>query len=198
VWRLDFIAATHAGATFVRPVGPIGVNLVRVGEAMALSERAARGEITAVSIGAELERIKHLASPYGRWLAVVLAAATGACFSQIADGDWGSFGIALVAAGLGQFARSMLQTAAALTTLTSGFLSALIACVGLRFDFSEAAPATLMASVIYLVPGLPLIDGFIDMASHRHLLVGVERVVNGVYLFLLLAIAIALARAVLL
>ena len=130
---------------------------------------------------------------------IVAAACTAAFFSQIPGGDWGAFGIAFVAAGVGQFLRSLLQArklAVAPVTLVSGVLSACIACVGLWLGLSQIAPATLIASVIYMVPGLPLINGFVDMVSHKYLLVGLERIANAVFLFLVLAIAIALAYAV--
>ena len=58
------------------------------------------------------------------------------------------------------------------------------------------APATLIASVIYMVPGLPLINGFVDVVSHKLLVVGFERTLNAGFLFLVLAIAIAFASAV--
>ena len=47
-----------------------------------------------------------------------------------------------------------------------------------------------------MVPGLPLINGFVDMVSHKYLFVGLERIANAAFLFLVLAIAIALAYAV--
>lgn len=75
-------------------------------------------------------------------------------------------------------------------------LSTCIAAVGLRLGLSQTAPATLIASVIYMVPGLPLINGFVDMVSHKYLFVGLERIANAAFLFLVLAIAIALAVAV--
>jgi uncharacterized membrane protein YjjP (DUF1212 family) len=111
----------------------------------------------------------------------------------------GALGIAFVAAGIGQFLRSLLQArklAVAPVTLVCGVLSACIACVGLWLGLSQIAPATLIASVIYMVPGLPLINGFVDMVSHKCLLVGLERIANAVFLFLALAVAIALAYAV--
>jgi uncharacterized membrane protein YjjP (DUF1212 family) len=74
----------------------------------------------------------------------------------------------------------------------------MIASVGLRLGFSHVESATLIASVIYLVPGLPLINGFVDVVSHKYLMVGIERIMNAVFLFLVLAIAIVLARAVIL
>jgi uncharacterized membrane protein YjjP (DUF1212 family) len=49
-----------------------------------------------------------------------------------------------------------------------------------------------------MVPGLPLINGFMDMASHKYLLVGMERMLNAAFLFLVLAVAIALAQTLIL
>jgi len=205
VWRLDFIAATGVGegpsSTFLRPVGPIGVNLSRASEVAVLAERAARGEIATAALAAELERIRKLPSPYSRWVMMAAAACTAACFSQIPGGDWGSFGIAFVAAGIGQFVRSRLQTrklAVAPVTLVCGIISAVIASIGLRMGHSQAAPATLMASVIYMVPGLPLINGFMDLVSYRYLFIGMERIFNAAFLFLILTIAIAFASTLVL
>jgi uncharacterized membrane protein YjjP (DUF1212 family) len=200
VWRLDFIAAMHASTTSVRAIGPIGVNLSRVSGVAALSRRAAGGGLAASEIDAELQRIACQPSPYNRRLTVLAAAAAGACFSQLLGGDWGSLGAAIVAAGVGQWVRSELQARrleAAPATLISGVVSSLIACASLRMGLSGVAPATVIASVTYLVPGLPLINGFVDLVSHRHVLVGLERIANAAYLFLVLAIAIAFARTVL-
>jgi hypothetical protein len=41
-----------------------------------------------------------------------------------------------------------------------------------------------------------LINGFIDMVSHKHVFVGLERMERAAFLFLVLAIAVALAYAV--
>lgn len=200
VWRLDFVASRAETQTesssVVRPVGTTGVNLSRVSETMRLAERLAKRQSAAAEFVTEFERVKTLPSPYNRW--VMIAAATGAAgtFSQVAGGDWGSLAIAAMAAGVGQFFRSRLQArkvAVAPVTLVCGVLSALIAGVGLRLNVSHAAPATLIASVVYMVPGLPLINGFIDMTSHKYLLVGMERVFNAAFLFSVLAISIAIA-----
>lgn len=199
-WRLDCVSATvdaPGGSTaFMRPVGPIGVNLARATAAMDLSERMAAGTLCAADFAAELERVRQLPTPYNRWLMIAAASGAAGFFSQIAGGDWGSLGICLVAGAVGQFFRSMLQAnkvAAAPVTLLCGLLSALIAAIGLRLGFSEVGPATLLASVFYMVPGLPLINGFIDVVSHQYLMAGTERMLNAAFLFLLLAVAIALA-----
>jgi uncharacterized membrane protein YjjP (DUF1212 family) len=186
-------------AIAARPVGPIGVNLVRESEAAVLSERVAKGELGVVALKAEIERIKDLPEPYGQWTKIGAAAFTAAFFSQILGGDWGSFAIAFVAGGVGQLFRSLLQArkvTVAMLTMICGCISAGIACVGLRMEFSGTAPAALIASVIYLVPGLPLINGCLDVISHKYLFVGIQRIFNAIFLILVIAIAIALAFVV--
>ncbi len=202
VWRLDFVAATETvtghSSTVVRSVGPIGTNLVRASEAALLGERVARNELDTSTFINELERIKRSPS-HNRWVITLAAAAAAACFSRTAGGDWGSFGIAFVSATAGQSLRSMLQArklAVTSVTLVSAALSALIASVALRMGLSETVPATLLASVIYMIPGLLLINGFVDVISRKYLLVGVERILSAASLFLVLAIAIAFARTV--
>jgi uncharacterized membrane protein YjjP (DUF1212 family) len=202
-WRLDFVAATTTAAghssVVLRPVGDAGVNLVRASEAAVLGERVARGEVDISDVASEAGRVRALGSPYNRWVVIAAAACTAAFFSRIPGGDGGAMGIAFVAAGVGQFLRSILQArklAVAPTTLLCGVLSACIAGVGLRLGLSETVPATAVASVIYMVPGLPLINGFIDIVSNKHLFVGLERIARAAFLFLAMAIAIAFASAV--
>jgi uncharacterized membrane protein YjjP (DUF1212 family) len=203
VWRLDSVAAFSVdeglSSTVFRRVGVIGVNLVRVSEAVVLSERVVRGEVGEGGLAAEVERVSAIASPYGRWTLVAAAACTAAAFSRLPGGDWGALGIAFVAAGVGQFFRSLLQmrkVAVPHVTLVCGVFSACIAAAGLRLGLSQTPAAALVAAVIYMVPGLPLINGFMDLVSYKYLLVGLERIASASYLFLLLTIAIAFALAV--
>lgn len=203
IWRLDFVAATFPdgdrSSTLIRPVGTIGVNLSRASGAVALGEKIADGTIAPANLNAELERVRGLATPYGRWQSVLAAGAGSGALSQFAGGDWGSLWIAALAATVGQLLRSILlarRWPVASVTMACGLLSACLASVALRFGASQAMPVTLVASVVYLAPGLPLINGFVDMTSQRFLLVGFERMMNAVFLFLILVIAMAIAIAV--
>lgn len=202
-WRLDLVAASSVmegrSSIILRPVGPIGVNLVRASQASVLGERAARGEVDDAALVSEIERINGLAPPFNRWVMIAAAALSAASFSRIAGGDWGSLVTVLMAAGIGQFVRSLLQDRklpVAPVTLFCSVLSTFIAAAGLRLGLSQTAPATAIASIIYMVPGLPLINGFVDLVSHKHLILGLERIANAAYLFLAMAVAIALAYGV--
>ena len=205
VWRLDFVVASSVtegeSTTILRQVGGIGINLVRTSEAVILGERVAIGEVHPGDIPSEIQRIKSLGSPFNRWIILMAAASTAGAFSQLGGGDWRALGIAGLAAAIGQFFRSRLQArklSVAPVTLISGVISACLAAVGLWLNLTQTSPITLIASVIYLAPGLPLINGFVDMQSHKYLYVGLERIANAVFLFLILAICIAFASTIIL
>jgi uncharacterized membrane protein YjjP (DUF1212 family) len=202
-WRLDAVAATSraqgVSVTTVRPIGAVGVNLVRALEAAILGDRVARREVDVTDLESEVERINALPPSYNRWTTLMAAASIAAVFSQLAGGDWGALGIAFVAAGVGQLLRGSLQARklpVAPVHLICGMLSASVAALGLRLGLSQAEPATAVASVVYMVPGLALINGFLDVVSRRYLLVGMERIADAAFLFLILALAIAFADTV--
>jgi uncharacterized membrane protein YjjP (DUF1212 family) len=204
VYRQDFIASSTASNgqawTVFRPLGPSGLHLVRASEATVLSERFARGEMDTASFVSQVERVKQLASPHNRWATMLAAACAAAAFSRSTGGDWGGMGVVLVAAAVGQFVRSLLQKRTfsrwAITffcALVSGF----IAVGGLKLGLSRVAGATLIASVIYMVPGIPLINGFVDIASGKYLFLGVQRLFDASVLFFIMTVAVAIANSAL-
>jgi uncharacterized membrane protein YjjP (DUF1212 family) len=203
VWRLDFVTASvpveGGPSPITRAIGEVRTNLVRVQQAAMLGERAARGEVNSAVMDSEIARIAKLAPPYNRWVMMLAAACAAAFFSRTASGDWGAFGIAFAAAGIGQCVRSFLPSrnlSRVNVTFICSVISALIATAGLRLGFSQVVPATLIASIIYMVPGIMLINGFVDIISSKYLLVGIERLLDAALLFLILTIAVALADAV--
>jgi uncharacterized membrane protein YjjP (DUF1212 family) len=87
----------------LRPVGAIGVNLVRASAAEVLGERMARGEVDTDALISEIERVKALAPPYNRWVMLAVAPCSAAFFSQIPGGDWGHSALPLSLWALGSF-----------------------------------------------------------------------------------------------
>jgi len=203
VWHLDsvmvFVQRKGQTTTMMRPIGAAGINLSRVSAAWALARQLEAGAIALPDIPAEIERINALASPYGPSVRVAIAAFTAASFSQLIGGDWGSFALAGVAGGVGQLMRIKLQArhlSTAMVTFLCAILSAFIGSLGLRVGWSQVVPATLIGSVGYMIPGLPLANGFADLISQRTLSAGIERILNAVLLFLMLTIGIAVADAI--
>jgi len=204
-WRLDMVTVSGEAdgrpLTVLRPIGRIGTNLARVSEAVVLGERAAKGEVEPGALAAEVERVRAVAAPYGRWTVLAAAASVSAIIAKLSGGDWGAFGIALGAAAVGQFVRSLpaaRKVAAAPLTLVCGMISTCLAAIALRLGGSPMIQATLIASAFYLVPGPPIINGFVDVVSHKHMAVGLQRLANAAFLCLMLAVAIAFAYTVVL
>lgn len=101
---------------------------------------------------------------------------------------------------LGQFVRSPLQKRAFsrwMLTFICALISGFIAVGGLRLGLSRVAGATLIASVIYMLPGIPLINGFIDIASGKHLFAGVQRLFDASVVFFIMTVAVAIANSAL-
>ncbi len=203
LWRYDFVAvaqtANAESETLIRPIRPPGANLLRVAEASTLAERIANGNFDQATIASEISRIRNIPSPYNTWLVILAAACAAGFFTHFIGGNWGGFGIAFVAGAIGQAVRFALQArkfGGAVTTMVCALLSALIAAFGLRAGISQVAPATLIGAVGYMIPGLPLMNGFIDVTSHRNMSVGIQRILNAAFLFLVLAVGIAVSEAV--
>ncbi|CDC98393.1 uncharacterized conserved protein [Alistipes sp. CAG:268] len=75
-----------------------------------------------------------------------------------------------------------------LTFIISSFLASLCASIALRFDCtSETALAT---SVLFLVPGVPLINGVIDIVE-GHILIGCSRLINALLLIICIAVGMS-------
>jgi uncharacterized membrane protein YjjP (DUF1212 family) len=200
VWRLDGILATGREegrpVTLLRPIGPVGLSLARASEVTALSERVAKGDVDAATFAAELERIRGLPPPYGRWVMALAAAFAGLTFSRTMAGDQGALILCPVAAGVGQLLRSQLTAwkfSRTNTTFVCALLSGLIAAAGLDLGVSQTVGATFLSSIIYAVPGVLLINGFLDLLTERFLIIGLQRLAHAGLLFLILAIAVAVA-----
>jgi uncharacterized membrane protein YjjP (DUF1212 family) len=202
VWRMDVVSAGESAerSMIVRPIGAVGLHLDRASAAAHLGACIARNAVDPNAVPAEIERIANLAPSYPQWLTLLFAALSGAFFSESAGGDWGAAAVAFAAAGFGQLLRATLearQFARFPVIFACALVSALIGTAGLRLDFAHPAPATMVASVVYMIPGLALINGFIDVMSTKQIVAGMERLLDAGMVFILLAIALALADAVL-
>ena len=72
--------------------------------------------------------------------------------------------------------------------IISAFMASMCASISLRFDCtSEVAMAT---SVLFLVPGVPLINGVIDIME-GHILIGCSRLINALLLIVCIAVGLS-------
>ena len=100
-------------------------------------------------------------------------------------------GIVFTATLVGFAARQRMQAHGVnhfLIFIISAFMASLCASAALRFDCT--AETALATSVLYLVPGVPLINGVIDIVE-GHILIGFSRLINALLLIICIAIGLS-------
>ena len=114
-----------------------------------------------------------------------------ASFCKLFNGDWVAVGIVFTSTLAGFSARQQLTKAGVnhfIIFILSAFVASLCASSALRFDCTaETAIAT---SVLFLVPGAPLINGVIDIVE-GHVLIGCSRLIGALLLILCIAVGLS-------
>ncbi len=122
---------------------------------------------------------------------LLIVSIANACFCHLFGGDWIAIGIVFTATLVGFSTKMQLQRHKLnhyIVIMVSAFFASLCAAASLQFDCtSETAIAT---SPLFLVPGVPLINGFIDVAE-GHVLMGLSRLVNAGLMIVCIAIGLA-------
>ncbi len=120
-------------------------------------------------------------------LVLLLVGFANASFCRLFGGDWGAVAIVFVATLLGFFTRQKMQQRHYnhfIVFTVSAFVAAMVASVSLLFDCTPNI--ALGTSVLYLIPGVPLINGFIDIVE-GHTLTGTSRLIQAFLLIICIA-----------
>ncbi|RME58095.1 MAG: threonine/serine exporter [Caldilineae bacterium] len=181
--------------TKIRRVVHLGVDMTKVSAINRLSRRVEAGELDRHQARTELERITKLAPHYPAWLVVVMVGLACAAFSRLFGGDWTVFGVTFGASAVAMALRQQLTRRfvhplfmVILTALTAAGLVGGAARLGWQGDVQIA----LAASVLLLVPGVPLINAAEDLIQ-GHMVIGLARGVNGALIALSIALGLWLA-----
>ncbi|MBP1638022.1 MAG: hypothetical protein H6Q18_811 [Bacteroidetes bacterium] len=122
---------------------------------------------------------------------LMLVGFANASFCRLFGGDWISMAIVFSATIAGFFVKLQMQKNKFnhyITFIISAFVASLFSSTALIFDItSEVALAT---SVLFLIPGVPLINGVIDIVE-GHTLTGISRLTNAFLLIVCVAIGLS-------
>ena len=114
-----------------------------------------------------------------------------ASFCRLFGGDWTAMCIVFTSTLVGFAVKQRMQAHGVnhfLIFIISAFMASMCASISLRFDCtSEVAMAT---SVLFLVPGVPLINGVIDIME-GHILIGCSRLINALLLIVCIAVGLS-------
>jgi uncharacterized membrane protein YjjP (DUF1212 family) len=121
---------------------------------------------------------------------LLLAGFANASFCRLFGGDWVSTGIVFSATLAGFYLKQ--RTSAYLNHYLVFILSAFIAslCASVSLFFDTTSDIALATSVLFLVPGVPLINGVIDIVE-GHTLTGFARLTQASLLIVCVAIGLA-------
>lgn len=200
MWRLDNVIVNYTdngqSKTILKSVGSVGTSLTAVSKIIELTEdiRNKKAEVTRIDDGIN-EILK--APPVHSHLTYILVAGLAAAFySLFHHGSIESVIAVFTSAVVGQTLRLHLQAREmrdSHITFICGLLSASIASIFLHLGYGQVEIQTLIACLIYLVPGLLMINGFVDFTKQRYIFIGLQRMLNASFIFLILALVILIA-----
>ncbi|WP_257274859.1 threonine/serine exporter family protein, partial [Endozoicomonas sp. SESOKO4] len=84
----------------------------------------------------------------------------------------------------------------ALSIASAAFVASTLSGLGLVFHWGHSREIAVATSVLFLIPGVPLINGVIDLL-HGHIIVGQARVTHGIVIALAIAMGIVISSALL-
>ncbi|MBY0320460.1 MAG: threonine/serine exporter family protein [Reyranella sp.] len=196
-------ATARAGAesvTLTREMAPLGVDASRIAALERLA-RTSKPGLTAEALATEIDAIEAT-PPLHSLLPIALSmAVASACFSYLNGGDMLATGAAAVSGGLGQTARTLLSRKGfnqyAMTALCAVLASGVYCLIVLGFgvqSFSLAHAVGFISSVLFLVPGFPLVAALLDLVQHQTT-AGIARLFYAVLLTLAAAAGLSLVAA---
>ena len=171
--------------TLAREMAPLGVDASRIAALERLA-RSSKPGLTAEALAAEIDAIEAT-PPLHSLLPIALSmAVASACFSYLNGGDLLATGAAAVGGGLGQTARTLLSRkgfnqyamTALCAVLASGVYCLIVLGFGVR-SFALAHAVGFISSVLFLVPGFPLVAALLDLVQHQTT-AGIARLFYGV------------------
>ena len=124
-------------------------------------------------------------------LILLLVGLANASFCRLFGGDWGAVGVVFVSTIIGFFLRQQMQRRKInhfIVFTLSAFVTSLCASSALIFD--STAEIAIATSVLYLIPGVPLINGVIDILE-GHTLTGGSRLIQAFLLVICIAIGLS-------
>lgn len=128
----------------------------------------------------ELKRLRQL-PVYPRWMVLLLVSLSGASFCRLFGGDFLSMLITFIATFMGLLIRQELTVRKFnfyLCIFTASFVSSLISGIFLKLAHNVLLEHSLASSILFLAPGIPLINSFSDFID-GNLLNGFLRGLNG-------------------
>lgn len=185
---------TQETYTRIKKIPKYHINFSTISVISKASWSALGGNWTLDQIKNEFNSIKAQ-KRYPRLLVLLAVSFAGAGFCNIFNGDYLNMLVAFISTFCGLF---ILQIAlnhrvnVHIATFLASFLASVLASIGVLYDLGEHPETALATSVLFLVPGVALINSFTDFLDNN-ILNGMVRFANGTMTVLSIAIGLLVA-----
>lgn len=173
----------------LKRTSPHGANFRMVSGISRMSWRIVEESWTFDQVKQELERLKALPH-YPRWVVLIMVSAAGAAFCRVFGGVYIELLVTFVATFIGLFVRQEAVRKSFnpyVAIFFAAFVSSMISGAALKLQIGENPEYAFATSVLYLIPGIPLINSLSDLLD-GNIMNGIVRGVNG----LMISFSIAL------
>lgn len=178
--------------TYVRKIPALALNFQIISKLSALSWETYDHRLSLEELSRQYKQIMQ-EPRISRWTVLVLVAIANAAFCRLFSGDIASMGIVFLATLVGFFVRQEMinrHVNHMLVFIISAFIASLIASSAVYFGIGSTPEVALAASVLYLIPGVPLINSIIDILD-GHVLIGFSRAMNACILIICIALGLS-------
>jgi len=185
--------------TAFRKAPHMGANFAMLTMVIRVLEAVEAGHLTALEVRNRLEDIARLPHFYPRWLIAALVGLSCGGFAALFGGDLTAIACTSVGSAIGMAVRLALHKrhyVPFMFALVSSFTAMTLTGLLLKGFSSQTPEAAMAASVLFLIPGVPLINGAADLFS-THYLNGVVRIMMSVIFVIGIATGVSLALRIL-
>lgn len=184
--------------TRVGRVGSLGVNMSQVLALYQLTRTVALTGGTLAGVRGQIAAIQAAPRALPAWTTIPAVAAACGAFAQILGAGWGEFCAAAAGAGLAQWLRQRLHSLGMNTqaaTAACAFVASLVAWAVCQWLPTDQPDLAVIASVLLLVPGVPLVTSVLDL-SNNDLVSGISRGMLAILLALSIGIGMLLTLSI--
>lgn len=179
--------------TVVKNISHYHVNYSIVSEISILTWDIYERQLSLHHIENRIEQISKI-EPYAEWFKILMIAVATAALSQIFDGNIFDFFVAFAAAAIGFIGRKILiknKYNTYICWLFAAFVSASVVNICRRLGL-EHYQGALTACVLWLIPGVPLINGFLDILENN-IVSGWAKTAMGIMMIFMIAVGFYLS-----
>lgn len=184
--------------TSVDKIKPLALNFEMISTLSALSWYIYDHEPSLEEVRVKFEAIMEKPR-MSRWWVLFLVSCANASFCRLFGGDGIAMAVVFVATLVGFFIRQEMMKRHMnhlFIFVVSSCIASMIGGMAVINHLGNTPEIALAASVLYLIPGVPLINSVIDFMD-GHVLAGLSRLINAILLIICIAIGLSVTLIIL-